>query len=940
MLYKLIVLISLSVQLTGVIAGQSLNHDSLWTRIEFISDSLKNNPAAELALLSNIEARIVKAPNSQDSSHVFLLRQMGLQYFKQGDYLNAEQKLLQSNRMILANINKAWINPDHIIINYYTLNKLYDSLGRIAKMKEAIDSCISVARRRNTINIYSLAALYKKVVYLFDVGDYNNCIDYATVCETFGKQYAFSHGKSEYEDGMLFATASLIWNINALILLKNYDAAERLLFKKMVEYKKTNAALNLGAFYYQLADVEIAKKNYKEALNYYENSFIAEWKDGEIIGCKDVLNNIAILYSRYKGNPQMGLAYFRRALALKNKNTNLVELNAVETLNILANMGHVFVQLGLYDSAFRCFRLAFDQIRPGISETELLSIKFDEFAKQKKIGYLTGLLLDEADAYLHLFKETSKLSAVKEAVRIYKLTDQLLDRVKSEQSDIQSKLFWRSDSRHLYENAIEACYNYNNIEDAFYFFEKSKAVLLNDQLKEKRWLGEEDIRRQTQISKKLAQIKDELLGINEDSIHFKELQNELFSNKQELNRLIELIKNRDPLYYQSFIDLNAITVKDIQKSLLSDHHGLLETFWGDSAVYFFTVTNGPSNFVKIRKGTFDSLSNAYMSYISNISKLNSEFDEFVRVSRSLFQLIFANTNAPQGRMYISPDGQYFPFEALISNISGPPRYLVYDCAISYTYSARYLTNYFSTQDNHLQDFLGIAPVQFPDKMGLASLSGSDLSLLRIQSHFNETDELVAQDATKAGFTEKFLNYKVIQLYTHAIDSGKNGEPVIYFRDSALNLSDLVGNDKSGARLIVLSACETGRGKLYKGEGVFSFNRGFAALGIPSSITNLWSVDDVSSYRLTELFYKFLAEQMPIDVALQKAKVEFIETASRSNQLPYFWASSILVGNNGVIEMKRNDSWLKKSGIVASSILVIIFCWLGIRILRGRRFSQT
>ena len=102
----------------------------------------------------------------------------------------------------------------------------------------------------------------------------------------------------------------------------------------------------------------------------------------------------------------------------------------------------------------------------------------------------------------------------------------------------------------------------------------------------------------------------------------------------------------------------------------------------------------------------------------------------------------------------------------------------------------------------------------------------------------------------------------------------------FLRIRPFYLSELLGENKPETRLIVLSACETGTGKLFKGEGIFSFNRGFAAMGIPSSVSNLWSVDDKSTYRLTELFYKWLALDIPVDLALQKAKIEFIETSSK------------------------------------------------------------
>ena len=146
------------------------------------------------------------------------------------------------------------------------------------------------------------------------------------------------------------------------------------------------------------------------------------------------------------------------------------------------------------------------------------------------------------------------------------------------------------------------------------------------------------------------------------------------------------------------------------------------------------------------------------------------------------------------------------------------------------------------------------------------------------------------------------------MYTHASDTSDNNEPVIFFADSALYLSELIPENKPSTQLIVLSACETANGQLYQGEGVFSFNRGFAALGIPSSVSNLWSVDDKSTYKLTELFYKYLAKGMPLDIALQTAKKEFIQTSSKEYSLPYYWAAPVLVGKTDAIQLNNNFSW--------------------------------
>ena len=73
---------------------------------------------------------------------------------------------------------------------------------------------------------------------------------------------------------------------------------------------------------------------------------------------------------------------------------------------------------------------------------------------------------------------------------------------------------------------------YNNTEDAFYFFEKSRAVLLNDQLNEQRWLGDDDIRKQTELKKKIRQLTIASDGLDGNSIRYKELQEELFNEKR------------------------------------------------------------------------------------------------------------------------------------------------------------------------------------------------------------------------------------------------------------------------------------------------------------------------------------------------------------------------------------------------------------------------
>src|SRR5206468_2582245 len=151
----------------------------------------------------------------------------------------------------------------------------------------------------------------------------------------------------------------------------------------------------------------------------------------------------------------------------------------------------------------------------------------------------------------------------------------------------------------------------------------------------------------------------------------------------------------------------------------------------------------------------------------------------------LYHLIFDGNDIPHGRIIISPDGYYFPFESLVTSYAnGTVSYFLENYAVSYAYSARYLLNDFGNDADKAKKLFGIAPVEYKNDTPPALL-GSDVSLDKLRSYFS-ADNLVHEQASKNNFLQKFHFYEIIQLYTHAADSGYNGEPMIWFADSALN----------------------------------------------------------------------------------------------------------------------------------------------------------
>ena len=787
----------------------------------------------------------------------------------------------------------------------------------------AIDSCVFLSLKLNSIDGFALYAMRERVEYLYDAGDYRRSYEFAVLGETSAKQ-------SDSIDSKEFINYFSGWIVNILITMKNFNLAGKILEDKIKECKQNNTVEDLSTFYEQLAQVQVETGNIKQAQINFQQAYQYDLKMGEALGCAQTLNNLSyyIYFKHYKKFDE-AINVYRRALRLLSTIKNPGALEVFESLNIYGNIAYAFTRQGKYDSAFKNFQNAFDQIRPGISEKEILQTSWID-SSYKKIRYLVSTMIKKGETHVKQFNEDNASKNIQEAIRIFKLTDQILDKVKASQSEIQSKLFWRDDTRNLYEHAIEACYLSGKREDAFYFFEKSRSILLNDQLNVQRLLKEDDMLKLAQLKKKILYLDREYNNSNITPVRYAEIEKELFQYKWNLDELIYTIKTNNPLYYRSFLDTGFITVKNVQQSLLKDHHALLEIFSGDSAVYALLVTANNNYLTKINKQDYEKATRKFISYLSDAGLMNRSFNDFAKTAADLYQLIFRNLPAPGNRIIISPDGQYFPFEALVTSRPGqPPAWFLNDHAVSYTYSARFLMNDFIpppvTTD---KNFMGIAPVSYPSSFSLATLSGSDQSLHTISAYFDHAVNYIAADASRNNFIEQFSKYQVIQLYTHAADSSENKEPVIYFADSALYLSDLINVHKPNTRLIILSACQTGNGRNYHGEGIFSFNRGFAALGVPAAIANLWSVDNTSTYLLTELFYKHLVKGLPTDLALQKAKLEFLETASKEKSMPCYWSGPVLIGKTDPLALNKTPSlkWIFIFGGLSCILVGTIIKW--------------
>jgi CHAT domain-containing protein/Flp pilus assembly protein TadD len=157
--------------------------------------------------------------------------------------------------------------------------------------------------------------------------------------------------------------------------------------------------------------------------------------------------------------------------------------------------------------------------------------------------------------------------------------------------------------------------------------------------------------------------------------------------------------------------------------------------------------------------------------------------------------------------------------------------------------------------------------------------------------------------------------------------GSGGDPDYVF------LRELYELDLSNVRLATISACDTERGKIVRGEGVQAFSRALLSAGAASSLTTLWPVDDEQSSEFMKQFYYFLIhEHMPKAEALRVTKLQFFHSNEKL-AAPRLWAAFILNGD-GATSIPFVLSW---SEVVVLSVgFVIVVAIAAPILLRCRR----
>ncbi len=517
------------------------------------------------------------------------------------------------------------------------------------------------------------------------------------------------------------------------------------------------------------------------------------------------------------------------------------------------------------------------------------------------------------------FEKSLNVKDIVGALDTYRKCDDLITIIRRKRLTEHDKLRLGQIAKRVYESAIELAVflseqslnRKKHLQTAFDFCERSKSSVLLEAITEskaKKFAGipQEQITLEDSLKDEISYMEQQLAQQeNAGNLEMKDL---LFTYQNAYRAFIENLETNYPEYYKLKYDQRIATVASVQKHLPSNA-AMLSYFNGEDELYVFTITQKNIRAERRKKeGDLEKLTSA----LRNSIKYNSQ-KAFLKTAKQLYTQLIPDLPSGIDELVILPDGVLgtIPFEALVlpdedALTYEDSQFLIENYHVSYDYSATLFNERIADEDQVNPQILLVAPVDFDGHdVGMASLPGSEKEIDEIRYLFMgsncETKIQSRQDASESNFkNENLSKYRYLHFATHGIvnESEPSLSRIFLKPDSNEDGSLYTGeiyNLNIDADLVTLSACETGLGKVAKGEGIVGLSRALQYAGANNIIVSLWQVADNSTSQMMIEFYKYNLnnDHHGYNTALRQAKLSLLN--SKEYVRPYYWAPFILVG---------------------------------------------
>ena len=501
----------------------------------------------------------------------------------------------------------------------------------------------------------------------------------------------------------------------------------------------------------------------------------------------------------------------------------------------------------------------------------------------RRVGGLPYLYQGLARALAGQGRTDEALAAAREAVRH-------VEDLRAELSDSGLRSGFFEAKQGIYQQAVYLALQAQHPDEAFALAERGRSRTFLDLLGSQttlskgrtRALVDEEVRLRARLAE--AQAQDGSASEESDRARA-----QIEALDRDYRAFLDRVR-KENLEQASLMAVEPVTLAEIQ-ALLPDGTTLLEYLVGDNGVVVWVVDRHRATVVQL-PGDRSSLTSQVRRLREAITNQAPIVDVQTQ-ARTLYRRLLepARKEIHGDRIVIVPHGvlHYLPFTALRSSAG---RWVVEEFSVSTLPSAsvlRYLADKGASASGPA------LVVGNPDLGAELALPWAEREARMVARHEQGSTMLVRADATEARVKKLLETAGVVHLATHG-DLSENdpmSSAVLLVpgggEDGRLEVREVFALDLH-ARLVVLSACETGLGKLSRGDELVGLQRAFLYAGTPAVITTLWKVDDKATFGLVRAFYTRLESAEPVG-ALRQAQLETMKTFPH----PYAWAAFGLTG---------------------------------------------
>lgn len=689
---------------------------------------------------------------------------------------------------------------------------------------------------------------------------------------------------------------------------------------------------NLAYTYLENKDYDAALENYQKSLNVRKRIYGQQHPN--LIPSYVSLGEF---YAEIK-NYSLGREHFQQALQIAE---NRLGENHPDVWQVILKLGDSYEKEKEYEKALEYYLQAYRSIG------EASGLKTGSGID---VGQLTHplVLMDAAKKVGNMnikeFESTGQITHLYQAVDHYSTAMNIVDFLQQSYQNEASKLNLIDQNYSIFTNTIKAYSKLyeetgseNWLDEILRISELSRsriALELLQDLEAKTFARVPDdvLSEEQSINSKIADYYQQLhteqekgLEANQDIISA--YRDSLFISRQNLAAFTDNLEREYPDYYQLKYDQSFVE-RETVSTILNDNETLLNYVVSEEEVYALVMDNNNISFYSL--GSPDSLSSQIK--LLRESVLSDNREEYSKLAYNLYRKLIdpVKPSVQTQSLIIIPDQMlhYLPFEMLLTEQKrgadyNDMSYLIRDYEISYVSSATVLQKLTRQRIENPRNLFAVAPFnetivqtsnQEEESRYLSDLSPLPLTQYETRQiaeifedsrsfwsflYPEKTEILLGRVASKTTIENTTLEeYGFIHFATHAfVNEGNPALSGIAFwgeeDDSGIIYVNDIYNLTMNADLVVLGACETGLGTVYKGEGIIGFTRAFMYAGTANLMVSMWRVNDQPTANLMIQFYKYAREGHSYSESLQMAKMDLINQPEFA--APRNWAAFVLQG---------------------------------------------